>query len=114
MRADGVRLIAACPRGSTRYCARLAGPSCPWTSQRILEGLRQEPRERGPRRAPAGGARRGANVKALVAIETQGELSQREMHPRSKQSPTVDHRRMTSGTGTRPSQPPVATVTPLK
>jgi hypothetical protein len=38
-------------------------------------GLRQEPRERGPRRAPAGWTRRGANFKALVAIETQGELS---------------------------------------
>jgi hypothetical protein len=35
-------------------------------------GLRQEPRERGPRRAPAGWARRGANFKTLVAIKTTG------------------------------------------
>ena len=74
-------------------------------------GLRQEPRERGRRRAPAGWARRGANFKALVAIETQGELSQREMHPRSQHSSTADHRRLTSGTATGPSQPVVATVT---
>jgi hypothetical protein len=36
----------------------------------------EEPGERGPRRAPAGWGCRGANFKALVAIETQGELSQ--------------------------------------
>src|SRR4030095_4774228 len=36
MRPNGARLIAACPRRSTRYCARLAGPSCPWMSQRII------------------------------------------------------------------------------
>src|SRR2546428_1785674 len=77
-------------------------------------GLRQEPRERGPRRAPAGGAGRGANFKALVAIETQGELPQREMHLRSKHSSTADHPRVTSGTGTGPSQPVVAAVTSVK
>jgi hypothetical protein len=55
-------------------------------------GLRQEPRERGPRRAAAGGARRGANFKALVAIETQGELSQREMRTWRKLSRPADHR----------------------
>src|SRR4029450_5256892 len=32
----GARRIAACPRRSTRYCARLAGPSCSWMSQRII------------------------------------------------------------------------------
>jgi hypothetical protein len=77
-------------------------------------GLRQEPRERGPRRAPAGWARRGANFKALVAIETQGELSQREMCLRSKHSSTADHRRVTSGTGTGPNEPVVATVASAK
>jgi len=76
--------------------------------------LLQEARERGPRRAPAGWARLRANFKALVAIETQGEQSQREMHPRSKHSSTTDHRRVTSGTGTRPSEPVVATVTSVK
>jgi hypothetical protein len=58
-------------------------------------GLRQDPRERRPRRAPAGWARRETNFKALVAIETQGELSQRAMHLRRKQSSTADHRRVT-------------------
>src|SRR2546426_12816598 len=77
-------------------------------------GLRQEPRERGPRCAPAGWARRGANFKALVAIETQGELSQREMHRRGKHSSTADHRRVTSGTGTGPTEPVVATVASVK
>jgi hypothetical protein len=77
-------------------------------------GLRQEPRERGPRCAPAGWARRGANFKTLVAIETQGELSQREVHLRSKHASTADHRRVTSGTGTGPSEPVVATVTSVR
>ena len=36
MRQNGARQIAACPRRSTRYCARLAGPSCPWMSPRIV------------------------------------------------------------------------------
>src|SRR4029453_6181736 len=36
MRPNGARLIVACPRRSTRYCARLAGPSCLWMSQRII------------------------------------------------------------------------------
>ena len=54
--------------------------------------LRQEPRERGPRRAPAGGARRGANFKALVAIETQGQLSQREIGTWRRLSHSADHR----------------------
>ena len=39
--------------------------------------LRQEPRERGPRRAPAARARLRANSEAFVAIEAQGQLSQR-------------------------------------
>src|SRR6266566_4925947 len=29
-------VAGACARSSTRYCARLAGPSCPWMSQRII------------------------------------------------------------------------------
>jgi hypothetical protein len=73
-------------------------------------GLRQETRERGPRRAAARWARRGVNCKALFAIETQGELSQWEMHPRSKYSSTANHRRVTSGTGTGASEPVAPTV----
>jgi hypothetical protein len=50
------RLSSACrPRG---------GATAPRMTRR--RGLRQEPRERGPRYAPAGWARRGANFKALV------------------------------------------------
>src|SRR5437667_541343 len=40
-------------------------------------GLAHKPRERYPRPAPTGGAWLGADFKALVAIETQGEVSQR-------------------------------------
>ena len=38
MRPNSARLIAGCLRRSTRYCARLAGPSCPWMSPRIIIG----------------------------------------------------------------------------
>ena len=57
--------------------------------------LRQEARERGPRRAPAGGARLRANSEAFIAIKTRGQLSQREMstwlklsHPAHRRSVT--------------------------
>src|SRR3989441_10517608 len=40
-------------------------------------GLAHKPGERYPRPAPTGGAWLGADFKALVAIETQGEVSQR-------------------------------------
>jgi hypothetical protein len=73
--------------------------------------VHQEPRERGACRAPAGWARRGANGKALVAIETQSELLQRDMHPHRKHSSTSDCRPVTAGTGTGTSEPGVATVT---
>ena len=72
--------------------------------------LRQEPQEQGPRRASACWARRRANTKALVAIETQRELSQGEMHCRSGRSSTAGHRRVTSGTGRVMSEPALATV----
>ena len=36
MRPNGAELIAACLRRSTRYCGRLAGPSCPWMARRII------------------------------------------------------------------------------
>jgi hypothetical protein len=48
MRPTGATLIAGCPRRSTRYYARLAGPSCPWRSQRIIiETLPSRDRRRG-------------------------------------------------------------------
>jgi hypothetical protein len=74
-------------------------------------GLPQEPRERCPRFAPAGWARRGANFKALVAIETQGELSQREMNMWRKLSYLADHRGVPPGAGPRPNELSTATVT---
>src|SRR5437879_7104334 len=43
-------------------------------------GLPQEPPERCPRQAPAARAHLKANSEAFVAIKTQGELLQREMH----------------------------------
>jgi hypothetical protein len=88
---------------------------CRVTAPRITRrrGLRQEPRERGPRRAPAGWARRGANAKALVAIETQRERPQGEMRRRREHSSTAGHRRVTSGTGRGMSEPVLATVTSL-
>jgi hypothetical protein len=80
----------------------------------LLRGrsLRQEPREQGPRRAPARWARRRANTKALLAIETQRELSQGKMRCRSEHSSTAGHRRVTSGTGRGVSEPVLATVWP--
>ena len=59
--------------------------------------LRQEPREQGPRRAPARWTRRRANAKALVAVETQRELSQGKMRFRNQHSSTADHQRVSSG-----------------
>src|SRR5438309_3633396 len=64
--------------------------------------MRQEPRERGPRRAPAARARLRANFEAFVAIETQGQLSQREMRTWRRLSDPADHRCMTLGTGPGP------------
>jgi len=72
--------------------------------------LRQEPREQGPRRAPARWARRGADAKALVAIETQRELSQGEMRCRSEHSSTAGHRGVASGTARGMSEPVLKTV----
>ena len=74
-------------------------------------GLPQKPRERCPRRAPTARTRLGANFKALVAIKTQGELWQREMHTRHKLSHPADHRRVTPGTGPGPRELSTATVT---
>src|SRR5437899_8952282 len=42
------------------------------TAPRMTRRRGPEPRERGPRPAPAGSARTGANFNASVAIETQG------------------------------------------
>src|SRR6266700_1047988 len=55
-------------------------------------GPRQKPRERGPRRAPAARARLRANSEAFVAIEAQGQLSQREMRTWRRLSHPADHR----------------------
>src|SRR5713101_8085247 len=77
-------------------------------------GLPQKSRERCPHHAPTARAGLGANSEALVTIKTQGELSQREMHARRKLSYPADHRRVTSGTGTGPSDPTAATVTSAK
>ena len=65
-----------------------------FTAPRITRrrGLHQEPRERGPRRAPAARARLIANSEAFVAIETQGQLSQREMRTWRRLSHPADHR----------------------
>src|SRR5258705_285630 len=87
------------------------------TPLRAEVGLRYHPAAsvtRGQSRAAAGWARRAAKCKALVAIETQGELPQREMHLRSEHSSTADHRRVTSGTDTGPSDPVVPTVASVK
>src|SRR5438552_17818779 len=65
-------------------------------------GLRQEPRERGPRRATAARARLRVNSEAFVAIETQGQLSQREMRTWCRLSDPADHRCVTVGTGPGP------------
>ncbi len=54
-------------------------------------GLLQETRERCPRRASTGWARSGANLEALVAIETQGQPAQREMHTRHQRSSAGEH-----------------------
>ena len=59
----------------------------------------------------AGWARRGANLKALVAIETQGELSQREMGTWRKLSHPADHRCVTLGIGPSPCGLSTAMVT---
>ena len=107
-----MRAIACDDNELPNHLRWAVGPFRRITAPRMTRrrGLRQEPRERGPRRAPAGWARRGANFKTLVAIKTQGHLSQREMHPRRKHSATVVHRHMTAGTSTGPSEPVVATV----
>jgi hypothetical protein len=115
-------LRARGPFGSLGSGLFLAASAFMWlTNHRVTvpgmtrrRSLRQEPRERGPRHAPAGWARRGANFNALVAIKTQGQASQREMHLRSKHSSTADHRRVPSGTSTGPSEPMVATVTSVR
>jgi hypothetical protein len=82
-----MRAIARDENEVPNLLRRVVGPfrhrgAVSWLMRR--RSLRQEPREQGPRRAPAGWAPRGANAKALVAIETQGELSQWEMHRLTK------------------------------
>jgi hypothetical protein len=54
-------------------------------------GRLEKPRERDPRRASARGAPLEADFKALVAIETQEEISQRQMHIRHTRSIATDH-----------------------
>src|SRR4030095_8207080 len=74
-------------------------------------GLRQEPRGRGPRRAPAARARLRANSEAFVAIETQGQLSQREMRTWRRLSHLADHRFAVPRTDPGPRGLSIATVT---
>ena len=64
-------------------------------------GLCQEVRERGRRCAPAGWACWAAHFKAFVAIETQGEMLQREMRFRNQHSSTADHQHVSSRIGYR-------------
>src|SRR2546430_5044573 len=49
-----------------------------------LRGLLEKARERHPRLAPTGRALLVTKAKALVAIETQDEMPQREMHLRRR------------------------------
>ncbi len=74
-------------------------------------GLPQEPRGRCPCRAPAARARLSTNSEAFVAIQTQGELSQREMHTWCKLSDLTNHRRVTPRNWSRPRELSAATVT---
>jgi len=60
----------------------------------VSPGLPQEPRGRCPCRAPAARARLRTNSEAFVAIQTQGELSQRKMHTWCKLSDLTNHRRV--------------------
>jgi hypothetical protein len=51
-----------------------------------LRGLLEKTRKRCPRRAPTGRALLVTDAEALVTIETQDEMSQREMHARRERS----------------------------
>jgi hypothetical protein len=51
-----------------------------------LRGLLEKARQRHPRLAPTGRALLLTNPEALVAVQTQHEMSQRQMHPRGRRS----------------------------
>src|SRR5206468_8431469 len=72
---------------------RAAGERLPAVPARRL-GLGhqlEEARRRGPRGAPAGGAGRVAELEALVAVETEGQLLEREVQALGQHPGAIEH-----------------------
>src|SRR5438093_11166997 len=86
---DDDELLDRLRRSVVTFRRRRAIDRAPRTTRR--RGLLQETRDRCPRRAPARRARLGAHFNALVAIQAQGERSQRSMDTPSQLSSAAAH-----------------------